>query len=977
MRDRGRGGDGGRDWGSIDWSNIDLSGFGRGARVSGPSRRVIVIAVVLVLLLLLPLIVGPLVGFLTDLLWFRSLGLEDVYLRRFTAAFWAFLVFAALFFVLALPNLYFALRPQVPRVVIEADRRRRGALTMTLRFMWLLLIPAFFFGIAGGDMWDPLLRWLNQVPFGQTDPVFGRDIGFYFFTLPVLEFVRGWLLVAVVIIAIGVVTLYLTRGVIGVATGSLASADLRVAGRTALALARPARAHLSILGGLFLALIAAGYVLDQFDLLLRQETVLTGAGYTSINARIPALNILTVIVGIAALACFANAFARTLWVLGGALVLWFAATILVGAVYPGLIQNFIVQPDQLNKERPFITRNIQATRAAYSLDTVDESAFNLGEAPTQTDVRTDLSDTSAVRLWDYRPLLSAYSQLQGLRQYYQFNDVDIDRYQIGGQEQPLFLSARELSSNSLQQQTWVNRHLVFTHGFGAVASSFGGVGNEGRPLFAVRDIPPVGEPKIDQPRIYYGEITSEYVIVDTAQDEFDYTTDRGNVSTRFSGGGGIDVGSLWNRLLFAIRFGDTNLLVSNQISSQSRVLFHRTVVPRERLIAPFLQYDPDPYLVIANGKLYWINDAFTTGDRYPYSENFAALGVGSTGIAGGRLNYIRNSVKVVTDAYDGTITYYVIDEKDPVVRNLRAIYPKLFKSIGDMPQVLKDHIRYPESLFSIQSQVFAIYHMTNPDDFYNRTDAWKIANEILVQGGPRQPIEPYYVTTRLPGSDRPEFVLFVPMTPAGGQRDNMVAWIAGRADAPDYGKLRVLTFPRDRTIFGPSQIEARVDADASINQQFTLICRGGGAACIRGNLLVLPVGNSFVYVEPVYVQSTQSSIPELQRVILATQDKVVMTESFTKSLEAIFGQGTVAGSPTPSPSPTPTPAPSGTPRPSATPAPSGSPAAPQTVAQLVKSASDHYDAAQAALKAGDFAEYGRQISLLQDDLAKLRAATGQ
>src|SRR5213594_515319 len=354
--------DGGRDWGSIDWSNIDLSGFGRGGnRIAGPSRRYVFIAIVLFLFLLIPLLIGPFISFLTDLRLFRSLGLESVYLRRFTAGFYAFLVFGALFFVVALPNLYFALRPQMPRVVVDAERRRRGALPMTLRFMWLLLIPAFFFGLAGGDEWDMLLRWVNQVPFGVMDPVFGREIGFYFFTLPVLEFVRGWLLVALIVVAIGVVTLYFVRGVIGVATGSLASADIRVAGRTALALARPARAHLSILGGLFLMLIAGGYVLDQFELLFRQESVLAGAGYTSLNARLPALTILTVLVGIAALACLANAFARTLWVLAGAIVLWFAATLLVGTLYPTLIQNFIVVPDQQNKERPYITRNIEAT----------------------------------------------------------------------------------------------------------------------------------------------------------------------------------------------------------------------------------------------------------------------------------------------------------------------------------------------------------------------------------------------------------------------------------------------------------------------------------------------------------------------------------------------------------------------------------------------------------------------------------------
>ena len=963
MRDRGRGGDGGRDWGSIDWSNIDLSGFGRGGtRISGPSRRLVFFAILALLLLLIPLLFAPFVTFLTDLLWFRSLGLESVYLRRFTAGFYAFAVFGAVFFVLALPNLYFALRPQVPRLVVEAERRRRGALPTTLRFMWLLLIPAFFFGLAGGDEWDMLLRWVNQVPFGATDPVFGRDIGFYFFTLPVLEFVRGWLLVALIVIAIGVVTLYFTRGVIGVATGTLASADIRVAGRTALALARPARAHLSILGGLFLALIASGYLLDQFELLFRQETVLVGAGYTSINARLPALTILTVLVGIAALACFANAFRGTLWILGGSIVLWFAASLVVGGVYPALIQNFIVTPDQQNKERPYIERNLAATRAAYSLDTVDESAFSVADTPTPAEARAALSDTTTVRLWDYRPLQQVFDQKQALRTQYTFVDVDLDRYQIGSKETPVMLSARELSSNRLPQQTWVNRHLVFTHGLGAVVSPVGGVASDGAPLYLVKDIPPVGEPKIDQPRIYYGELTNEYVIVDTSQDEFDYTTDQGNVQTRFNGQGGVGVGALWDRLLFAIRLGDRDLLVSPQITSRSKVLFHRQIVPRERLIAPFLEYDPDPYLVIANGKLYWMNDAFTIGDQYPYSERFSALGVGTGALAGGRLNYIRNSVKVVTDAYDGTISYYIIDDKDAVVRNLKAIYPDLFKSINDMPQALRDHIRYPEALFSIQAQVYALYHMTNPDDFYGRTDAWKIASEVFTQGGPALPIEPYYVTTRLPGSSRPEFVLFVPMTPAGGERNNMVGWIAGRADAPDYGKLRVLTFPRDRPIAGPLNIENTIDADSTIRQQLTLLCPSA-PNCIRGNLLVLPVGSSFIYVEAIFVQATSTSrIPELQRVILATQDRVVMTESFEKSLDALFGAQQ-------QPPPTTTPPPSTTPPPTTTP--------PSEIAALVRSATDHYNAAQAALKAGDFAEYGRQLKLLEDDLAKLRAATGQ
>ncbi|HUQ41111.1 MAG TPA: UPF0182 family protein, partial [Candidatus Limnocylindrales bacterium] len=979
MRDRGRGGDGGRDWGSIDWSNIDLSGFGSGRnRISGPSRRFVFLAIVVFLLLLIPLFVGPLVSFLTDLLWFRSLGLEDVYLRRYTASFWAFLAFFLLFFVIALPNLYLVLRPQVPRVVVDPQRSRPSALATTLRTMPLLLIPAFFFGLAGSGQWDELLRYVNAIPFGVTDPVFGKDVGFYFFTLPVLDFLRDWAITAVITIAIGVVLVYALRGLVGVATDTVARADLAVAGRTALALARPARAHLSVLGGIFLALIALGYVLDQYELLFRQESVLTGAGYTSINARLPALTILSVIVAIAALACFANAFARTLWVLGGAIAVWFVASILVLGIYPGIIQNFIVNPDQLNRERPYLERNIEATRAAYRLDNVEESLFNVGDTPTVTDARAEFSDTATVRLWDYRPLLSAFDTLQALRQYYTFNDVDVDRYQIAGRELPVMLSARELSSSRLPQATWVNRHLVFTHGYGAVLTAVGGVAAEGRPELLVKDIPVQGEPRVDQPRIYYGDSTDDYVIVDSLQDEFDYAQEGGDARTRFTGGGGVGIGGLWDRFLFALRFGDSNLLFTNQVAEKSRVLFHRDIQERERLIAPFLSYDPDPYLVIADGKLFWINDAYTTGDRYPYSERYAALQAGSTTIARGSFNYIRNSVKVVQNAYDGSIQYYVVDDTDPVVRNLRAIYPTLFKSINEMPQSLRTHIRYPEAIFSVQTQVFSLYHMTNAEEFYNRVDAWRIANELQFQGSQKQPVEPYYVTTKLPGSDRREFILFVPMTPAGGERDNMVAWIAGRADAPEYGKLRVLRFPKDRTIFGPLQVEGRIDNDATIRQQLTLLCpSSGGTTCIRGNLLVLPVGSSFIYVKPLFIQATQGKIPELQRLILATQDKVVMADTFAKALDALFTGTTPVPTPNPTPTPTPAPGASATPRPSGSPTPTPSAGASQSVNQLIKQASDHYDQAQDALRRGDFTEYGRLIALLQDDLAKLRAATGQ
>ncbi|MEX2228123.1 MAG: UPF0182 family protein, partial [Dehalococcoidia bacterium] len=463
---------------------------------------------------------------------------------------------------------------------------------------------SFFFGLAGGSMWDELLRWQNAVAFGKTDPIFGMDIGFYFFTLPVIEFARGWLLAAVVIITIGAIAIYTLRGAVSVVTEAGAREDVAAAARSAISLARPARAHLSILGGLFLGLIAAGYYLDRYDLLFREESVLTGLGYTSVNARLVALSVLTVIVGIAALATLANAFLRTLWVLAGSVAVWVIAGILVGGIYPGLVQTFIVAPDQLNQERPYLELNIAATREAYNLAGAEESLVDVANTPTAADARQDLTDTQSIRLWDYRPLMDAYQQLQALRQYYRFVDVDIDRYTIGGTERPTMMAARELDTTALPREarTWLNTHLFFTHGFGAVLNTMGSVTTEGLPGLSLLDIPPRGTPTLEQPRIYYGELTRDYAIVGTTQNEFDYPAEA-DQQTRFSGGGGVGIGGLWDRLLFALRFGDFNLLISQQIGAESRVLMNRVISERVRLVAPFLRFDADPYLVISQGKL--------------------------------------------------------------------------------------------------------------------------------------------------------------------------------------------------------------------------------------------------------------------------------------------------------------------------------------------------------------------------------------
>ena len=971
-------GDGERDPWQIDWSNIDFSTFGRRRRAGGPPAGLAVLGTVLVLLFIVaPLIFGPLVAFLTDLLWFRSLGFENVYLLRYQAGFWAFVAFFLAFFVFSAINLYFALRPRARRIVVDEESRPAGALALTLRLLPLLLIPSFFFGLVGGGEWDVILRWLNGVAFGQTDPLFGRDIGFYFFTLPFLEFVRGWLLAAIVLTAIGVVVVYGTRGAAGIAVGAAETPkDLRDVGRMALPYVGAARVHLSILAALFLVLVSAGYLLDQFGLLFRQEAVLTGAGYTSVNARLPALTILTVLVGAAALLALANVFVRTLWLLGGALGLSLVASVLLLGVYPGLVQTFLVNPDPVNRERPYLEQHIQATRAAYGLANIQESSFEPDVDPAPPELEEFSSDLTSVRLWDWRRLLDVYQQIQGLRQYYAFNDVDVDRYPLDGDaEGPVMLSARELDVTRLPREarTWQNQHLVYTHGFGAVLTEVGAVTPEGLPRMALRDIPPQGHPAVEQPRIYYGELTGNYVIVGTTQDEFDFARGEGlDAAFRFTGTGGVSVGGLWDRLLFAVRFGDGNMLVTPQLTSESRVLFHRDISERARLVAPFLTFDSDPYLVIADGQLWWMHDAYTTGSGYPYSQYRGAA------------NYWRNSVKVVTNAYDGSMTFYVVDEKDPVVGTLRAIYPSLFgKSIEEMPASIRAHVRYPEDLFRVQVDIFQTFHMTDPQEFYNRGDQWRLATEIVEQGGQPAAIEPYYITATLPDSDRREFILFVPMTPAATDRDNMVAWIAGRADPPDYGRLRVLRFPKDRLIFGPLQIEARIEADSAIRQQLTLLTAGAGANVIRGNLLVIPVGQSFLYIEPLFVQASQGRIPELKRVILATQDRIVMEDSFEDALARLHSEiaaGLPPTIPVPGATPSPTPAPTATAAPTAgatpQPTPAGSPGIP-TVEELIRQASEHFDAAQAAYAAGDFAEYGRQLELLEQTLANLKAITGQ
>ena len=940
--------------GDIDWSRVDWNDLIRlRRRPGGPSRRTVAFFIVVLLFFLVPILIAPLVSFWTDILWFRSIGLESVFLRRYTAAFIAFVVFFFAFFIFAAINVWIATRPRIaPRIVDIGERRASAALSYRVSAA-ILVVLALFFGLAAADQWDPLLRALNATPFGVVDPIFGQDVGFYFFTLPVLEFVRGWAFGALIVVAIAVVVAYATRGAFDVIAAGLE--NLGTSARAALSLARPVRAHLSVLGALFLLLIAAGYQLDRYGLLFEHEgPFLTGAGYTAINARLPALNILTVIAAVSAVLLLANVWARTIWLLGASLGVWLLAAIAVGGVYPALVERFIVQPNQFIQERPYIDRHIAATRAAYGIAAATESAFDVKDQPTSDDVTRDLSTVQNVRIWDYRPLQTTLNQVQGLRQYYEFPDVDVVRADIDGKTQQLMVAARELNPARVPQ-SWVNVHLAFTHSYGAIAVPVSAVTPEGQPAFSLKDLPPQGQPKIDQPQIYYGQETNQYVIVGTTTDEFDYPKENTEQTTRFNGGGGIRVSNVWDKLIFALRFNDLNLLIAPGLSDASRLLMHRQIQERERLIAPFLQYDNDPYLAFVNGKLYWIHDAYTTGERYPYSAAFGdASRPGADGRTARDTTYIRNSVKVVTDAYDGTIKFYVADPNDPVILTLQKIYPELFDCICHMDPGIRAQLRYPEDIFRIQTAMFGRYHVTDASVFYTGTDNWQVASEIFQQGGSAQSIEPYYVITRLPDATASEFVLFVPMTPVG--RNNMVGWLAGRSDGEHYGELRVLRFATDRTIFGPLQVENRIDQDPDIKTQLALLSQAGSQV-VRGNLLVIPVGSSFIYVEPLFIQASSGGLPELRRIVLATQTRVVMRNTFSDALSALV-QG----------------APAVTQPPATQPQPPANVSA--EVRALVKSASDHYAKAQAALRGGDFATYGAELDAMSKDLARLRDLTG-
>jgi uncharacterized membrane protein (UPF0182 family) len=727
------------------------------------------------------------------------------------------------------------------------------------------------------------------------------------------------------------------------------AAKVRIVGvrQSLLRLSPSAERHLLVLGAMALGLIAWGYQLNIPRLLYSTAGAAYGAGYTDVHARLPVLHLLTGIAGLCAILLLASQLVRVRWLPYAAVAAWLLVAFLGGSVYPGILQRVSVEPNELARERPYIEHSIRLTRAAFGLNDIAEADFDVAEETIPLNLDANESTIQNIRLWDYRPLMRTYGQLQEIRTYYAFADVDIDRYQVGDDYRQVTLAAREIAQNELSEtaQTWVNKHLVYTHGSGVVLSPVNEVVEEGLPRLWVRDIPPQSiypELALTRPEIYYGELTDDYVIARTEEEELDYPAREENVYTRYEGTGGVLLNSPLKRLAYALRLGSSQVLLSGSITSESRLLWQRAIEERVQAVAPFLRYDPDPYPVIVDGRLIWLLDAYTITDRYPYSE--------PTNTSFGQLNYLRNSVKVTMDAYNGTLTFYLIDPQDPLAATYAAIFPDLFRPVEEIDPALVAHWRYPEGMFRIQATKYQAFHMTDPQVFYNQEDLWTWAEEVV--GGQRLPIEPYYVNMRLPGEIRPEFVLMLPYTPANKQ--NMVAWLYARNDGEHYGQLGVYKFPRQRLVYGPMQVEGRIDQDPLISQQLSL-WNQRGSEVIRGNLLVIPMDQSILYVEPLYLQAEASQLPELRRVIVAYGNRIAMEETLTEGLARVMGTEPVAEEPSEPETPL--------------------PPLETDVANLALQAEAHYQTAQECLQTGDWACYGREMDALEQILAALVAAT--
>ncbi len=970
--------------------------IGRRAR-----RRRIVIGIVIAAIVVVIALSGRLLGLYVDWLWFGEVGFRGVFWTRIWWQVLVGLAAAAVFFVIVAFNVELGRRLAPTFRVTETGDLLEPRSEMVRRLvtyggLGVSLLAAVLAGLSASSQWQTFLLFFKQVPFGQKDAIFGHDIGFYVFSVPMWQTVQTFVFSALIAGLVFATIVHLIMGGIeysattpsapggaggpGADRGPGAGAagersspfaraqrpgapqipriDLKLGGR--------AVAHLSgVLAAIFIV-TAAGQLFRGWNLLYSNDGAAYGAGYTDVHIRLPLTYVTLAIALILAAALVYNIRRRSQW-WPATIGIWIVALIVLRGVVPAVYQSVFVNPNQLTKERTYISNNLAATKTAYNLNNITQQPLSPKTPLTPAKLQSNQATLQNIRLWDPNTLVTSYRQLQELRPYYSFLDADVDRYTIGGVLRETMLSPRELNLAGLpaQSQTWVNQHITYTHGFGVAMSEVNQVTSDGSPDFVVQDIPPVssqGFEQITQPRIYYGERGTGYSLVKTKDKEFDYPGPNGDVYTTYEGTGGIPIAPLLNRLAFSVALGTTKFFFTSAIDSQSRIIIRNDIRTRISDAAPFLTLDHDPYMVIAGGRLYWIQDAYTTTSRYPYST------------PQGNLNYIRNSVKVVVDAYNGTMKFYVFDPQDPILRTYRAAYPSLFTPESQMPAALVAHLRYPEDLFNAQAEVYSTYHVNNADILYNKGDQWAIPSNVSLSGP--GPMSPYYVIMRLPGAPKEEFLLMLPFVPNG--RSNMISWLGARSDAPNYGKSLNYVFSKSTTVFGPSQVEATINQDPDISSQRTLWGQQGSQV-IMGNLLVVPVEDSLLYVQPLYLQSTQNAqtqLPQLKRVIVFyrapapangqgnAQQVVAMQPTLGQALTAAFGQNLASGN-----------AQSGTT--SGTTGTGGTTGTTGVVSAqaraLIARANTEFSAAQSALKAGNFAEYGRQIRALQQTLGSLQA----
>ncbi len=901
-----------------------------------PKSKNGIYAIIIALIILFFMSISRIATFVTDYFWFDALGFKKIFMITLETKILLFFISVIIFLVFMLVNLAIS------------TRLNKSIIAFKIKLL-VSLVLALFVGMSSSQKWFTVLQYFHQVPFNLTDPIFLKEVSFYIFSLPFMLAVWDFALACVVLTIIVVLIDYLQSFIVD----SIKQPKVQMftpdmsAGKSFKTvfqqLKQKALVHLSVLASFFFILLAIKHYLERFSIMYSEKGIVVGAGYTDVMAFLPLVKVLMVLAIFMAALFYIWIFIiskrqklRKRHILAIAVVIYFIAFLIVPGILTGIIQNLVVSPNEINLEKPYIENNIKFTRIAYGLSDVEEKDFSV-EMVTLSAIENASETMENVRILDWRPLMQTYKQTQEIRLYYDLSGIDIDRYEIDGKYTEVMLAPREMNQKQIAEnaKTWVNLHMIYTHGYGVVMSPVNSVTKQGLPNYLIKDIPPIYNVdeetiRIDKPQIYYGENDNEFILANTGTEEFDYPKGNSNEYIQYDGAGGILLNSFFKKLFMAIRFSDIKILLSSDVNAESRILFDRQIQERISKITPFLILDHDPYLVIDNGKLFWIQDAYTVTGNFPYSQKF------------GRINYMRNSLKIVVDAYDGDVTYYVVDIDDPLLVTYSRIFPKQFKSFDMMPEGLKQHIRYPEDLFKVQADIYSTYHMNDVTVFYNKEDAWQIPFETYGTGQ-KVKVDPYYIIIKLPGENEEEFVLMSSFTPI--RKDNMIAWMAARSDNENYGKLLLYKFPKDKLVYGPLQIEAKFDQDSEISQQLTLWSQQG-SRITRGNLLVIPIKNSLLYIEPLYIQAETGQLPELKRVLVSDGERVVMEENLDIALEVLFGKK----------KPTPKPVEAGTES--------------QTNQELIAQAQEYYDMIIESM-GNNWTAFGENFDKLGDVLGRL------